>query len=81
VVCGGFVAPLNYADYCVIITDNGFDALFAANRITASIREKSRTHPNQKVLFSLLSDLYLNPIGGGGQKKKNQENLLGFTRI
>jgi light-independent protochlorophyllide reductase subunit L len=32
-------------------------------------------------LFSLLSDLYLNPIGGGRQKKKNQENLLGFTRI
>jgi light-independent protochlorophyllide reductase subunit L len=165
VVCGGFAAPLNYADYCVIITDNGFDALFAANRITASIREKARTHPlrlaglvgnrtsrrdliNKYVeacpmpvievlpiiedirvsrvkgktlfemvgfepslnyvcqyyldiadqilsqpegivpkeipdreLFSLLSDLYLNPIGGGGQKKKNQENLLGFTRI
>jgi light-independent protochlorophyllide reductase subunit L len=32
-------------------------------------------------LFSLLSDLYLNPIGGEGQKKKNRENLLGFTRI
>lgn len=165
VVCGGFAAPLNYADYCVIITDNGFDALFAANRITASIREKARTHPlrlaglvgnrtskrdliNKYVeacpmpvievlpiiedirvsrvkgktlfemvgfepslnyvcqyyldiadqilsqpegivpkeipdreLFSLLSDLYLNPIGGGGQKKNNKENLLGFTRI
>nr|YP_009310728.1 ATP-binding subunit of protochlorophyllide reductase [Oedocladium carolinianum]AOT84286.1 ATP-binding subunit of protochlorophyllide reductase [Oedocladium carolinianum]UCS09737.1 ATP-binding subunit of protochlorophyllide reductase [Oedocladium carolinianum] len=45
VVCGGFAAPLNYADYCIIVTDNGFDALFAANRIAASIREKSRTHP------------------------------------
>lgn len=45
VVCGGFAAPLNYADYCIIVTDNGFDALFAANRITASVREKSRTHP------------------------------------
>lgn len=45
VVCGGFAAPLNYADYCVIITDNGFDALFAANRIAASVREKARTHP------------------------------------
>ena len=44
VVCGGFAAPLNYADYCIIITDNGFDALFAANRISASVREKSRTH-------------------------------------
>nr|YP_010502255.1 protochlorophyllide reductase iron-sulfur ATP-binding protein [Caulerpa taxifolia]UXC96668.1 protochlorophyllide reductase iron-sulfur ATP-binding protein [Caulerpa taxifolia] len=45
VVCGGFAAPLNYADYCLIVTDNGFDALFAANRIGASIREKSRSHP------------------------------------
>nr|YP_002519998.1 photochlorophyllide reductase subunit L [Ephedra equisetina]YP_002520006.1 photochlorophyllide reductase subunit L [Ephedra equisetina]YP_009231466.1 photochlorophyllide reductase subunit L [Ephedra foeminea]YP_009231474.1 photochlorophyllide reductase subunit L [Ephedra foeminea]YP_009694757.1 photochlorophyllide reductase subunit L [Ephedra intermedia]YP_009694765.1 photochlorophyllide reductase subunit L [Ephedra intermedia]YP_009694830.1 photochlorophyllide reductase subunit L [Ephedra len=44
VVCGGFSAPLNYANYCIIIVDNGFDALFAANRITASIREKARTH-------------------------------------
>ncbi len=26
------------------MTDNGFDALFAANRIAASVREKSRTH-------------------------------------
>jgi light-independent protochlorophyllide reductase subunit L len=45
VVCGGFAAPLNYADYCLIVTDNGFDALFAANRIAASVKEKSRTHP------------------------------------
>lgn len=45
VVCGGFAAPLNYADYCLIITDNGFDALFAANRIVASVLEKSQTHP------------------------------------
>nr|YP_009546071.1 photochlorophyllide reductase subunit L [Gloeochaete wittrockiana]YP_009546104.1 photochlorophyllide reductase subunit L [Gloeochaete wittrockiana]ASQ40132.1 photochlorophyllide reductase subunit L [Gloeochaete wittrockiana]ASQ40165.1 photochlorophyllide reductase subunit L [Gloeochaete wittrockiana] len=44
VVCGGFASPLNYADYCVIITDNGFDALFASNRIAASVREKARTH-------------------------------------
>lgn len=44
VVCGGFAAPLNYANYCVIVTDNGFDALFAANRISASVREKARTH-------------------------------------
>ena len=44
VVCGGFAAPLNYADYCLIVTDNGFDSLFAANRISSSVREKSRTH-------------------------------------
>lgn len=45
VVCGGFAAPLNYSDYCLIVTDNGFDALFAANRIAASVQEKARTHP------------------------------------
>lgn len=44
VVCGGFAAPLNYSDYCLIVTDNGFDALFAANRIAASVREKALTH-------------------------------------
>jgi len=42
-LCGGFAAPLNYADYCMIVTDNGFDALFAANRIAASVREKAWT--------------------------------------
>ena len=45
VVCGGFAAPLNYADYCIIITDNGFDALFAANRIVTSVQEKAKSHP------------------------------------
>ncbi len=35
----------NYADYCIIITDNEFDALFAANRIAAPIKEKAHTHP------------------------------------
>ena len=39
VVCGGFAAPLNYADYCLIVTDNCFEALFAANRIVASVRD------------------------------------------
>nr|AJE61703.1 protochlorophyllide reductase iron protein subunit [Plagiogyria glauca] len=45
VVRGGFAAPSNYADYRIIITDNGFDAPFAANRIAASVREKAHTHP------------------------------------
>jgi light-independent protochlorophyllide reductase subunit L len=44
-VCGGFATPLNYADYCLIVTNNGFDALFSATRIAASVREKARTHP------------------------------------
>ena len=45
VVCGGFAAPLNYTNYCLIVTYNGFDALFAANRISASVLEKAKTHP------------------------------------
>lgn len=45
VVCGGFAAPLNFCQYCLIVTDNGFDALFAANRIAASVREKAKSHP------------------------------------
>merc|ERR1712226_1546482 len=45
IVCGGFAAPLNYSDYCLITADESFDSLFAANRIFASVREKARTHP------------------------------------
>ena len=56
VVCGGFAAPLNYADYCIIVTDNGFDALFAANRIAASVREKARTHPSSISWFNRKSN-------------------------
>jgi len=36
---------ITYPDYYTIGTDNGFDALFVANRIAASVREKARTHP------------------------------------
>jgi len=45
IICGGFAAPSNYADYCIIITDNEIDALFVANRIVTSVREKTCTHP------------------------------------
>lgn len=45
VVCGGFAAPLNYSDYCLIITDQATDSFFAANRILRSVREKARNHP------------------------------------
>ena len=37
---------------------------------------------NEKTFnYHEVSDLYLIPIGGGGQNKKIQENLLGFMRI
>lgn len=41
VVCGGFSAPLNYADYGVIIACNDFDSVFAANRLCLAIQQKS----------------------------------------
>ncbi|KAH9530476.1 hypothetical protein CY35_20G004100, partial [Sphagnum magellanicum] len=49
VVCGGFVAPLNYADYCIIITGNGFDALFAANPSLVGNRTSKRDLINKYV--------------------------------
>ena len=68
VVCGGFAAPLNYADYCLIVTDNGLDALFAANRIAASIREKARSHP-------------LRCVGLIGNKSSCRELIDKYTNI
>ncbi len=44
VVCGGFSAPLNYADYGVIIATNDFDSIFAANRLCLAIAQKSQRH-------------------------------------
>ncbi len=44
VVCGGFSAPLTYADYGVIIACNDFDSIFAANRLCLAIEQKSQRH-------------------------------------
>ncbi len=44
VVCGGFSAPLNYADYGLIIACNDFDSIFAANRLCLAIAQKSQRH-------------------------------------
>jgi light-independent protochlorophyllide reductase subunit L len=44
VVCGGFSAPLTYADYGVIIACNDFDSIFAANRLCLAISQKSQRH-------------------------------------
>jgi hypothetical protein len=40
-ICGGFVAPLNYVDYCIIIIDNIFYVMFTTNHIVASVRKKN----------------------------------------
>jgi light-independent protochlorophyllide reductase subunit L len=44
VVCGGFAAPLQHAHYCIIVTANDFDSIFAMNRIIAAIQAKSRNY-------------------------------------
>ena len=44
VVCGGFAAPLQHADYALIVTANDFDSIFAMNRIVAAILAKSKNY-------------------------------------
>ena len=44
VVCGGFAAPLQHADYCLIVTANYFDSIFAMNRIIAAIQAKAKNY-------------------------------------
>ena len=44
VVCGGFAAPLQHADYALIVTANDFDSIFAMNRIVAAIQAKAKNY-------------------------------------
>ena len=44
VVCGGFAAPLQHANYCLIVTANDFDSIFAMNRIIAAIQAKAKNY-------------------------------------
>jgi light-independent protochlorophyllide reductase subunit L len=44
VVCGGFAAPLQHADYCLIVTANDFDSIFAMNRIISAIQAKAKNY-------------------------------------
>ena len=42
--CGGFAAPLQHANYCLIVTANDFDSIFAMNRIVAAIQAKAKNY-------------------------------------
>ncbi|TGG79497.1 MAG: ferredoxin:protochlorophyllide reductase (ATP-dependent) iron-sulfur ATP-binding protein [Aphanocapsa feldmannii 277cV] len=44
VVCGGFAAPLQHARYCLIVTANDFDSIFAMNRIVQAIQAKAKNY-------------------------------------
>ncbi len=63
VVCGGFSAPLNYADYSFIIACNDFDSIFAANRLCMAVAQKSQRH---KVRFGGIIANRVDYAHGGG---------------
>jgi len=44
VVCGGFAAPLQHANYCLIVTANDFDSIFAMNRSVSAIKAKAKNY-------------------------------------
>jgi len=44
VVCGGFAAPLQHANYSLIVTANDFDSIFAMNRIVSAIKAKAKNY-------------------------------------
>jgi len=44
VVCGGFAAPLQHANYCLIVTATDFDSIFAMNRIVSAIKAKAKNY-------------------------------------
>jgi len=44
VVCGGFAAPLQPANFCLIVTANDFDSIFAMNRIVSAIKAKAKNY-------------------------------------
>ena len=63
VVCGGFSAPLNYADYGIIIATNDVDSIFAANRLCLAIAQKSQRH---KVKMAGVIANRVDYVNGGG---------------
>jgi light-independent protochlorophyllide reductase subunit L len=63
VVCGGFSAPLNYADMGIIIATNDFDSIFAANRLCLAISQKSQRHKVK--LAGIVANRVDHEYGGG----------------
>jgi len=44
VVCGGFAAPLQHANYCLIVTANDFDSIFAMNSSVSANKAKAKNY-------------------------------------
>jgi len=69
VVCGGFSAPLNFADYALIIATNDFDSIFAANRLCMAIEQKSTRY---KVKLAGIVANRVDYVKGGGTNMLEQ---------
>jgi light-independent protochlorophyllide reductase subunit L len=78
VVCGGFSAPLNYADYGVIIACNDFDSIFAANRLCLAIQQKSARYKVK--LAGIIANRVDYEFGGGTNLLDQFSETVG-TRI
>lgn len=73
VVCGGFSAPLNYADYGLIIACNDFDSIFAANRLCLAIAQKSQRHKVQ--MAGIIANRVDDDFGGTGLLEQFAETV------
>jgi light-independent protochlorophyllide reductase subunit L len=78
VVCGGFSAPLQYADYALIIACNDFDSTFAANRLCMAIEQKSKRY---KVKLAGIIANRVDYVHGGGTNVLEQFSELVGSRV
>jgi len=78
VVCGGFSAPLNYADFGLIIACNDFDSIFAANRLCLAIAQKSQRYKVK--LAGIIANRVDHEFGGGTKLLEQFADTVG-TRI
>jgi light-independent protochlorophyllide reductase subunit L len=78
VVCGGFSAPLQYADYALIIATNDFDSTFAANRLCMAIEQKSVRY---KVKLAGIIANRVDYVHGGGTSVLEQFAELVGTQL
>ena len=78
VVCGGFSAPLNYADMALIIACNDFDSIFAANRLCMAIEQKSA---RSKVKLAGIIANKVDYVNGGGTNVLDKFSEKVGTRV
>lgn len=78
VVCGGFSAPLQYADFALIIATNDFDSTFAANRLCMAIEQKSNRY---KVKLAGIIANRVDYVHGGGTNVLEQFSELVGTKL